>query len=174
LFTALNVGLLFGSGREIFVIYLLAHVIVHLQGLWILIVYVSFAKMQQQNNRIRCSSHSHQFNVGGSSSFMSMKMMQKDKYHKNDNTTDNAEDATITVVAQLNHSESGEENYNGIQPNNIKRNYDNNTIAAANEFSIFDGTNPSHAWKDFIFDGEDEDYIEDQAEAEKWKDVIQT
>jgi hypothetical protein len=41
-------------------------------------------------------------------------------------------------------------------------------------FSIFDGTNASSSWKDFVFEGEDEDEDADFLESQKWENVEQT
>jgi hypothetical protein len=42
------------------------------------------------------------------------------------------------------------------------------------EFSIFDGTNATSRWTEFIYEGEDDDEEEDDHEAKKWADCVQT
>jgi hypothetical protein len=42
------------------------------------------------------------------------------------------------------------------------------------EFSIFDGTNATSLWSEFIYEGEDDDEEDDDYEARKWADCVQT
>jgi hypothetical protein len=40
-----------------------------------------------------------------------------------------------------------------------------------NYFNIFDGSNPSGPWAEYIFDGDEIDEEEDQTETDRWKDA---
>jgi hypothetical protein len=44
----------------------------------------------------------------------------------------------------------------------------------AKRFSIFDGTNSTGKWAEFIYEGEDNDEEDDDHEAKKWADCVQT
>lgn len=45
---------------------------------------------------------------------------------------------------------------------------------AAPVFDIYNGSNASEEWKDFIFGSDEQDLFEDNEETEKWQGVIQT
>ena len=42
---------------------------------------------------------------------------------------------------------------------------------ASEGFSIFDGKRPSRRYSEFVFEGDDEDWDQDEMETDKWADI---